>query len=117
LGEGAALGSGQIEGEIFVRAPPVVEAGVRLPRVEEDAEAEEGGEGERRGQAPLAADGNAGAAEEVERRLASDHGEDEIVAQRLFFAVAADEDDLVAADLLELGAERYAQRAARPGRC
>ena len=89
----------------------LVDRAARLPVVEEDAEEEERGEAGRRRGRPFAADRDARAAEEVERRLAADHREDDVVGQGRFAAIRSGEHDVPGLDPRDPRREPHPQRA------
>ena len=97
----------------MVAVPEAREETARLPVEEPAAEEEEGGERDAAARRQLARDRDPGAAEELERRLAADHGEHDLVLERLEPPGGAGEHHLARADLAHLGAEPE-HDAARP---
>src|SRR5438874_513259 len=82
------LGVGDVGLEEMIRdrfAEALIEP-TRFPSVNENAEGKENRQRNPAARPPLARDRNAGTAEEIERRLATEHGEDHVVRQ-LFYGV------------------------------
>ena len=102
-----------VEGKPVIALERGLQRGAAFPQIDKRAEEEEGDETGPRARSPLAADGEAAAAEKIERSLAAEHGEDDVVRERFLGAVGGAEADGGGVEARDGGAEPELHGAGR----